>query len=133
MRIGELAYEAGTSCSAIRYYERARLIRAEARVGGQRRFAPSDVQTLRFIQLAQAGGFSISEIRTMVEGYAGGADLDEWRALAAEKKKGIGRKIAELQRMDAVLDALLTCECATIAECVVRCSSVAPEVAAAEH
>lgn len=132
MKIGELACEAGTSCSAIRYYERAGLIRAEARVGGQRRFAPGDVHTLRFIQLAQAGGFSVSEIRTLVEGYAGGADLNEWRVLAAEKKKGISRRIEELQCMDAVLDALLTCECATIGECIVRCSSVAPEVAA-EH
>lgn len=131
MKIGELAGEAGTSCSAIRYYERAGLIRAEARVGGQRRFAPSDLQTLRFIRLAQAGGFSIAEIRTLMEGYADGPDLDEWRALAAQKKKGISRKIEELQNMDAVLDALLACECATILECVVRCSSVAPEVGAA--
>ena len=120
MKIGELANQVGVAPSTIRYYEQVGLIDPPARIGGQRRFAKHAVQILRFIQLAQAGGFTIAEIKTIFDCYPNTKLSDQWRTLAEQKKLEIGRKIRELQQIDAVLDALLTCECATIKDCVDR-------------
>ena len=120
MKIGELAARVGMAPSAIRYYERVGLIDAPERVGGQRSFSQRVVQTLRFIQLAQAGGFTIAEIKSIIDGCPGMSPGDAWHDLALQKKADVARKIHELERMDAVLDALLSCECATIDECVRR-------------
>ena len=40
LAIGEVARRAGISTSAIRYYERARLLPEPERVGGKRRYEP---------------------------------------------------------------------------------------------
>ena len=120
MKIGELARKVGIAPSAIRYYEQVGLVDPPSRVSGQRRYAPNSVRILRFIQLAKAGGFTIDEIKILVDGYPYTKPAEQWHALAKKKKLEIRRKIAELQQIDAVLDALLTCECATINECVDR-------------
>ncbi|MCZ6616921.1 MAG: MerR family transcriptional regulator [Gammaproteobacteria bacterium] len=122
MKIGELADQIGIAASTIRYYEQVGLIDPPERIGGQRRFPKSAVQALRFIQLAQAGGFTIAEIKTILDGYPNTTLGEQWHKLAERKKLEIGRKIRELQRVDSVLDALLTCECTTINECVERAS-----------
>lgn len=122
MRIGELANKVGMAPSAIRYYERMGLIDAPERTSGQRRFTTGALQSLRFIQLAQAGGFTLAEVKTIFDGYPKMKLGERWHVLAKEKKKEIGRRIRELEQVDAVLDALLRCECATIDECVDRCS-----------
>ncbi|MCZ6855716.1 MAG: MerR family transcriptional regulator [Gammaproteobacteria bacterium] len=121
MKIGELADQIGIAASTIRYYEQVGLIDPPERIGGQRRFPKSAVQALRFIQLAQAGGFTIAEIKTILDGYPNTTLGEQWHKLA-RKKQEIGRKIRELQQVDSVLDTLLTCECATINECVKRAS-----------
>ena len=120
MKIGELANLVGVAPSTIRYYEQVGLIDPPVRISGQRRFAKNAEQILRFIQLAQAGGFTIAEIKTIFDGYPNTKLGDQWHALAEKKKLEIGRKIRELEQVNAVLDALLTCECATINECVDR-------------
>ena len=69
MKIGELADQLGVASSAIRYYEQVGLIKPPLRISGQRSFPESALKTIRFIQLAQAGGFSIAEIKTILDGY----------------------------------------------------------------
>ena len=120
MKIGELANLVGIAPSTIRYYEQVGLIDPPTRISGQRRFAKNSVQILRFIQIAQAGGFTIAEIKTIFEGYPNTNLGDQWHTLAAKKKLEISSKIRELEQVNAVLDAMLTCECATINECVDR-------------
>ena len=120
MKIGELADQIGIAPSTIRYYEQVGLIDPPERISGQRRFPKSAVAFLRFIQLAQAGGFTIAEIKTIFDGYPNTRLGDQWRVLAEKKKLEIGQKIQELEQVGSVLDALLTCECDTIDECVDR-------------
>lgn len=124
MKIGELAETLGMAPSAIRYYEREGLIDPPLRQSGQRRFAPRALKTLRFIQIAQAGGFSIAEIKTILKGYGGKTRIaDQWQALARQKKRDVKRQIEQLQHVDRVLDQLLTCDCATPEDCVDRASA----------
>ena len=126
MKIGELSDQVGIAPSTIRYYEQVGLIDPPERVNGQRSFPKSALQSLRFIQLAQAGGFTIAEIKTIYDGYPNTKLGDQWHTLAKTKKREVRSKMQELKRVDALLDALLKCECATIDECVGQARRLRP-------
>ncbi len=123
LRIGEVSKRAGISVEAIRYYERLGLIRPAARTeSGYRKFDPDVVRRLRFIQRAQALGFSLEEIRELLElGVTPGTTNRDVRQRAEEKIAGIEAKIAELQRMrDALHDLTAACcGAGTVEECPV--------------
>ena len=121
MKIGELSEKLGIPPSTIRYYEKEGLIDPPMRQSGQRQFAPKAIKTLQFIQIAQAGGFSISDIKTLLHGYGGKTRVaDAWQELARVKKEDVRKQMAQLRAVDRVLDQLLACECATPEDCVDR-------------
>ena len=70
--IGEVADSAGVAVSAVRYYDEIGVITAIARVGGKRRFDPDTVGRVSFIRRAQEAGFSLEEIRTILDDAQGG-------------------------------------------------------------
>ena len=125
MKIGELAKQMNVAASAIRYYEQEGLIDAPERISGQRHYDTAVLSKLKLIQLAQTAGFTIGEIRTLVQGYAAGKPLSEgWVEIATAKKKEVDEKIRELKQMKAVLGELLKCQCATVEACVNNASKV---------
>jgi DNA-binding transcriptional MerR regulator len=64
MKIGELAAATGLAPSAIRFYEQSGLLPAAERSANGYRSYPADaVDRLRFIQLAQALGFTLDALR----------------------------------------------------------------------
>jgi MerR family copper efflux transcriptional regulator len=64
MKIGELAAATGLAPSAIRFYEQSGLLPAAQRAAnGYRSYSASAVERLRFIQLAQALGFTLDALR----------------------------------------------------------------------
>src|SRR5262249_54917099 len=66
MTIGQLARRSGISTSAIRFYERTGLIRAEGRTDGNYRYFDSGAEErLHFIRAAQASGLSLEDIRIL--------------------------------------------------------------------
>lgn len=68
LQIGDVAGETGLSADTIRFYERERLLhRATRSSGGFRLFSKSDVADLQFIRNAQELGFSLQEIRDLIE------------------------------------------------------------------
>jgi MerR family transcriptional regulator, copper efflux regulator len=67
-KIGVIAEAAGVSIQTVRYYERLELISEPARTeGGFRLYPPSTVRRVRFIKKAQTLGFSLDEIRDLLE------------------------------------------------------------------
>lgn len=66
MTIGELAAESGVTPSIIRYWERIGGLPQPVRAKGQRRYAPDAVHRLALLQLAQACGFRLEEMRHLV-------------------------------------------------------------------
>jgi MerR family transcriptional regulator, copper efflux regulator len=68
LTIGELARSARVNLETIRYYERERLIPEPPRTAGRHRaYAPSAAKRLRFIKRAQELGFTLAEIRELLD------------------------------------------------------------------
>ncbi len=105
--IAEVAELTGLSKDTLRYYERAGLIEAVGRSsGGQRRYASSDLDWLRFLLRLRATGMPIAAMRQFAElrraGSAGVAGRIAW---LSEHRDDVRQQIADLK---GHLDALDT-------------------------
>ena len=68
MKIGELARRVGVPIDTVRYYERNKLLPPPARrASGYRDYDESDIPRLRFVLRGKALGFTLSEIRELLE------------------------------------------------------------------
>lgn len=71
MLIGEVAKRSGVSAPTIRFYEQMSLLTKPRRSkGGYRQYAEAVLDQLRFIQLAQAAGLSLPELRPLMRWMA---------------------------------------------------------------
>ncbi len=116
--IGEVARLAGLRPSAIRYYERVRLLPEAGRVSGRRRYDPSILQRLAVIDLCQRAGFTLAEIRTLWEGFPPSTPPSErWSALAREKLLEVDALIERAQQTKRLLARGLECGCLRLEDC----------------
>jgi MerR family mercuric resistance operon transcriptional regulator len=110
--IGGLAKAAGVGVETVRYYQRRGLLAEPPRPPGEvRRYGAADVKRLRFIRSAQAAGFTLAEIKELIDLNASD-DRARARALADARVAAIDAKIAELRQARDALAALATA-CAT--------------------
>jgi MerR family mercuric resistance operon transcriptional regulator len=110
LTIGELAAAGGVGVETIRFYQRKNLLRTPPRGGGIRHYGRDDVRRLRFIRQAQAAGFTLEEIRELLELDAG-EDRSRARELAKVRIEALDGKIADLERARDALRRLAS-ECA---------------------
>ncbi len=110
--IGEVADSTGVAVSAVRYYDEIGVITATARVGGKRRFDPDTVGRVSFIRRAQEAGFSLEEIRTILDDAQGG-----WHDLVEEKLAELSERRDRLDTMIAMLGEIRDCGCEVVASC----------------
>ncbi len=118
--IGEVAKRAGLKTSAIRYYESEGLLPKPLRRSGQRVYDGSILDRLALIDLAKAAGFSVAEIKHLIQGFSRRTPPGaRWRALAERKSQELDEAIARAQHMKQVLAMVTKCECPTFDDCVV--------------
>ncbi len=109
LTIGKLAEMTGTSTDTLRYYEKMKLIKAEARSkAGYRLFDTDAVRVVRFIRGAKALNFTLDEIYKLLalntSDQASCADvLRQTEAKIVEAKA----KILELKEIEKVLQRLV--------------------------
>jgi MerR family mercuric resistance operon transcriptional regulator len=102
MRIGELARSVDVNVETIRYYQRIGLLELPQRpYGGTRCYGHEDLKKLRFIRRAQQIGFSLEDIRALLE--LSSSDCKQVGRLAAEKLNLVHAKLRELRRIESVL------------------------------
>jgi len=82
MNISQLAKAVGVSTDTVRYYEKQGLISSpERQVNGYRSYTEAHIGLVRFVRGAQALGFSLAEIRTIlpqvVQGTFGRAEIEQ--------------------------------------------------------
>jgi len=98
LTIGQLAKRAGVATSTLRYYEEQGLVKPLARsAAGYRLYGPDAEQVLLFIQRAQRLGFSLSDIRLLLDHLEQGPLVDDAVAAVAEQRyTRIERQLTEL-------------------------------------
>lgn len=108
LSIGQLAQQAGVAIDTVRYYERNALLTPAGRLAsGYRRYGDAELKRLRFIRRAKALGFSLDDIRVLL-GLSDERDVAEVKRAAQRKLGDIEHRIAELERIRAGLNALIT-------------------------
>ncbi|MES2820962.1 MAG: MerR family transcriptional regulator [Pseudomonadota bacterium] len=100
MRIGELEIKSGASRHTLRYYEREGLISAQRRANNYREYAPRTLNDLAFIQQAQGMGFSLHEIREILQAQR------EQQLDCAQGAVLVSRKLVEVEAKIAGLEAM---------------------------
>ena len=110
LSIGQLAAGGGVSVETIRFYQRKGLLMIPPRDSGIRRYGSEDLRRLRFIRQAQTAGFTLEEIKELLE-LDSGEDRSRARALAASRIGALNAKMAELKRARDALKRLAA-ECA---------------------
>jgi MerR family redox-sensitive transcriptional activator SoxR len=119
LSIGDLARQAGVRPSALRYYESVGLLTPPTRINGRRVYDASAVDVLKLVQLAKAAGFSVAEIRKLLNGFDRTTPAStRWQAMASRKLDDVNALIEHAERMRDMLRKLLTCQCVQLAECV---------------
>jgi MerR family transcriptional regulator, mercuric resistance operon regulatory protein len=109
LTIGQLAANGGVGVETIRFYQRKGLLETPTRESGIRRYGSGDLRRLRFIRQAQGAGFTLEEIRELLE-LDSGQDRARARELARSRIETLDAKIAELERARESLQRLAT-EC----------------------
>jgi len=90
--IGELADAAGVTSQAVRFYERKGLLpNAERGANGYRVYDESTLTRLRFVNVAQAAGLTLSEIGSILDLRDDGTV--PWRNPATGKTEDVPRGI----------------------------------------
>jgi MerR family mercuric resistance operon transcriptional regulator len=97
LTIGKLAAAGGVGVETIRFYQRRGLLDTPTRDSGIRRYGAEDLRRLRFIKQAQAAGFTLEEIKELLDLDAS-EDRSRARALAKARVKALDERILELQR-----------------------------------
>ncbi|NRB38626.1 MAG: MerR family DNA-binding protein [Pseudomonadales bacterium] len=99
--------QAGVNVETIRFYQRQELIIEPSKPDSGFRLYPQEtIARLRFIQRAEALGFTLAEIAALLK--LSTTDCETTRRLTQEKLDLIRAKIADLQAMEEALDTLVT-------------------------
>ncbi|HFD16371.1 MAG TPA: heavy metal-responsive transcriptional regulator [Rhodospirillales bacterium] len=122
MRRSEIAARADCHPETVRFYERQGLLPPPPRNGaGHRIYGPAHLRRLRFVVRCRALGFSLEEIRALLDLVdRGGWTCAEVRERTARHLRTVRRKIEDLARMQATLEELIgRCSGAETPDCAV--------------
>ncbi len=117
---GRLARLTGCNIETIRYYEGAGLMPQPQRSeGGFRLYDAADVKRLSFIRRCRELGFSLEEIRGLLDLVDGGGySCGEIQDMTLAHANDIRKKIADLRRMERILKEMAAkCEGGDVPEC----------------
>jgi len=108
LRIGELATETGETVKTLRFWEERGLLEAERSETGYRYFSKRMTERSRFIRRAQALGFTLGEIRGVVELRDEGLlPCDDVRNQLKDHLDAIRKRLRELTALESELEERL--------------------------
>jgi len=108
MKIGEVAKLSGTGIETIRYYEReGLLLEPERRPSGYRQYDEATVERLEYIRRAKELGFTLAEIKEILELSFAASNCEHIRQRAEAKITDIESKIRNLQQMKLSLGKIV--------------------------
>jgi MerR family mercuric resistance operon transcriptional regulator len=120
LAIGALSKQSGVNIETIRYYERIGVMPKPRRSdGGYRMYGPDHLKRLMFVRRGRELGFGLDELRELLRLVHGHSyTCGQVRDLAVEHLAEIRRKIADLRRLQRVMDDMAAkCSGDRIPEC----------------
>lgn len=116
MKIGDVSKQTGCKIETIRYYERIGVIDPPPRRGAYRDYGPRDIERLRFVRRARELGFSLEEVRALLD-LTPGPDVhcDQVQSIAEQHLGNVRAKLADLARMETALTKLIR-QCGTTSD-----------------
>lgn len=103
--IGELSARTGCHIETIRYYERVLLLPRAQRRGRYRCYSESDVARFGFVMRARELGFTLGEIRALLQlsSTSDARTCSNAKELASHHLAKVRTRIGDLRRMERVL------------------------------
>jgi MerR family redox-sensitive transcriptional activator SoxR len=119
LTIGDFAARSGVAPSALRYYERERLIRSTRTSGNQRRYQRTELRRVAFIKVAQQVGVSLDEIREALAALPENRTPTkaDWTRLSARWRKRLDERIQLMERLRDQLTGCIGCGCLSLESC----------------
>lgn len=106
MTVGRVAQAAGVGVETIRYYQGRGLLPVPKAARAVRRYPAAMVDRIFFIKRAQTLGFSLDEVRTLLD-LEDGRNRKAIQAVTQARLEQVERKVADLERMRTALADLL--------------------------
>lgn len=111
MTIGKLAELAGVGVETVRFYQRKKLLREPKAIGAFRTYNEEDAQRITFIKKAQDLGFTLNEVKDLLEiNTKPRVTCGAVKQKTLKKIEEIKTKINDLDRMKSSLEKL-ACAC----------------------
>ena len=109
LKIGEVARQTGIGIETLRFYEKSGLLEKPARTQSGYRMYSSDVlDRLGFIRQAQVLGFSLDEIKKVIDdARKGHSPCDEVREIVRKRLEELDQRMREMARYRKELDETL--------------------------
>jgi MerR family redox-sensitive transcriptional activator SoxR len=131
LTVGEVARRSGFAPSALRYYEREGLIRADRSDGGQRRYQRLVLRRLAFIRAARHVGLSLDEVREVLGELPESRTptRSDWSRISHLWRRRLDEQIEALVALRDGLDSCIGCGCLSLK----RCRTLNPQDVAATY
>ena len=108
LSIGRLAALSGVKIETIRYYERIGLLSEASRTsGGRRQFGEDDVRALSFVRRARELGFSLDEIRSLLQLALSQASCRQFKQVAELRLEEVRARMRDLGKIERALDVTI--------------------------
>lgn len=118
LTIREAASRSGVPATALRYYETIGLLPSPPRISGRRQYDPSVLDRLLVISTARRAGFTLAEVRELLDGMTAGVAAGEsWRTMAQRKLPEVDLVIQRFQGIRTLLETMAECQCPDLASC----------------
>ncbi len=100
LKIGDVSKKSGIGIEALRFYEKSGLLEKPSRtLGGYRVYGADVLERLDFIKQARALGFSLDEIKRIIDdAREGQSPCDEVREIVRHRLEELDERMRELRR-----------------------------------
>jgi MerR family redox-sensitive transcriptional activator SoxR len=119
LSIGELSARSGVAQSALRFYERERLIAARRTGGNQRRYPGVTLRRVALVQAGKAAGIPLERIRAALDTLPEDRSPTkrDWERLSSSWRRELDERIATLEAIRGRLTTCIGCGCLSLKTC----------------
>lgn len=120
LTIGQLSERSGVPASALRFYERQKLISSTRTTGNQRRYHRTTLRRVAFIRAAQSVGMSLQCVGHVLGMLPPDAELTRefWEGVSEYWQQEVNDRIVKMERMRDRFTDCIGCGCLSFEQCM---------------